>query len=173
VHELGLGEGEHGSGKLGDKPGGAVVLGSAHSASPITLTLHRISPRRARLTLSLSRVAVRIPYGCQRVPASTSVLVEPFRLGTSLKLSDGHLTRTVSLPAQWSCTRDRGGAVSGMHTVAAPSAALHPGVAVSLTGPRRVIPAPSRCTRSACATNAAGLATATSHRYGTFSCRRA
>jgi hypothetical protein len=130
-----------GAGKLArEAAGGDTVLGGPSGAPQIKLTLHPTAARRARLTLSLSRVAVKIPYGCQRLPASTSLAAQPFRLETSLKLSDGHVTRTVLLPAQWKCLRGRGGAVSGMRTVPPPALAQHPGLAVSITGPRQVIP---------------------------------
>jgi hypothetical protein len=129
-----------GARKRAGKPAGDTVLGSPSGAPPIKLILQRTSRRHARLTLSVRRVSVKLAHGCQRVRASTSLAVQPFRLETSLKLSDGHVTRRVLLHAQWKCTRDRRGRVNGMRTVAPPSPAKHPGLAVSVTGPRRVTP---------------------------------
>ena len=125
-------------GKLGGNPGGA-LLGSARGEPPITLTLHRTSDRQPRLSLSLSRLDVAIPYACQQLPASVSLTTAPFTLETSLQLSDGHTTRTLSLPAEWTCVRNRGGAVTGLRTVAPPSPAQRPGLELSVTAPRRVI----------------------------------
>ena len=129
-----------GAGKRAGKPAGDTVLASPNGAPPIELILRRTSRRHARLTLSVRRVSVKLAHGCQRLRASTSLAVQPFRLETSLKLSDGHVTRRVVLHAQWKCTRDRRGRVNGMRTVAPLSPAKHPGLAVSVTGPRRVTP---------------------------------
>ena len=50
------------------------------------------------------------------------------------------MTQTVSLPAEWRCMRNRGGAVIGLRTVAPPSPAHRSGLALSVTGPQEVIP---------------------------------
>jgi hypothetical protein len=64
----------------------------------------------------------------------------PFALETSLQLSDGRTTVPVSLPADWTCVRDRGGRVTGLRTVKPPAPRQHPGLALSVTGPRTVRP---------------------------------
>jgi len=126
-------------GKLRGNPGGA-LLGSTRGEPPITLSLHRTPHGQAGLTLSLSRVGVTVPYACQQLPASVSLTGRPFTLEAALQLSDGRASETVSLPAEWTCVRNRGGAVTGLRTVAPPSPAQHPGLALSVTGPRSVIP---------------------------------
>ena len=117
---------------------GGTVLGSAPGRPPITLTLHQPRNRQAGLTLSASRVGVAIPYACQKLPASIAPTTTPFTLQTSLTLSDGHHAQAVSLTAQWTCVRHRAGAVISLHTVKTPSPARHPGLTISVTGPRRV-----------------------------------
>jgi hypothetical protein len=126
-------------GTLRGNPGGA-LLGSARGEPPITLALHRSQHGQTGLTLSLSRLDVAVPYACEELPASVSLTTAPFTLEASLQLSDGHSTPTVSLPAEWTCVRNRGGAVTGLRTVAPPSLARHPGLALSVRGPRTVIP---------------------------------
>jgi hypothetical protein len=125
-------------GKLGATSGGS-VLGSAPGQPPITLTLHHPRDRHARLTLSMSGVGVAVPHACQQLRASISLTTAPFTLETSLALSDGHRTQTVSLPAQWTCARNHAGAVTGLRTVRPPAAAQHPGLALSVTAPHTVI----------------------------------
>jgi hypothetical protein len=72
-------------GPIGDKGKPRdVTPRSRRNAPPITLTLHRISRRSGKLTLSLRRLAVRLPHGCQRVRGSTSLAAAPFRLEISL-----------------------------------------------------------------------------------------
>jgi hypothetical protein len=127
------------------RPGAAAAQAGAvrrgrRGTSPATLTVTRTSRGRARLTLDLRRIAVRSSHGCQRLPASMSKALQPFRLETAIRLSNGRSTRAVPLHAQWRCTRSRGGAVTGMRTVAPARLAQHPGLTVSITGPRRVIP---------------------------------
>ena len=122
---------------------GGTVLGSAPGQPPITLALQTPSRRQARLTLSLSRLGVAVPAACQKLPVSIAPTTAPFTLQTSLKLSDGHRTQTVSLPAQWTCVRNRAGGVTRLRTVAPQSPARHPGLALSTTGPRRVSPGSS------------------------------
>ena len=126
-------------GKLRGSPGGA-QLGTPRGEPPMTLAMHHTGDGEPRLTLSMSRLAVAVPYACEQLPASVAPSPPPFTLQTSLQLSDGHKTRTVSLPAEWSCMRNRGGAVIGLRTVAPPSPAHHPGLALSVTGPQKVIP---------------------------------
>jgi hypothetical protein len=126
-------------GKLRGSPGGA-QLGSPQGEPPMTLAMHHTSDGEPRLTLSMSRLAVGVPYACQQLPASVAPSAAPFTLQTSLQLSDGHMTQTVSLPAEWRCMRNRGGAVIGLRTVAPPSPAHRSGLALSVTGPQEVIP---------------------------------
>jgi hypothetical protein len=125
-------------GRLGAAPGGT-LLARASSQPSITLTLHHQSRRQAGLTLSLSRLGVSVPHACEKLPASVALRTAPFMLQTSLTLSDGHSARTVSLPALWTCVRNRAGTVTSLRTVATPSPAQHPGLALSVSGPRRVI----------------------------------
>ena len=120
--------------------GGGTMLGSSRSEPPITLAVKRTPDRLPQLTLSLSRLSVAVPYACQQLPASVSLGTQPFTLETSLKLSNGRDTQTLSLPAQWTCVRNRGGTVTGLRTVAPPSPAQHPGLTLSVKGPRRVTP---------------------------------
>ena len=116
------------------------VLRSPRGAPPIKLTLTRTSRGRARLALTVRHVAVKRSHGCQRLPASISKTLKPFRLETALKLSDGRVTHTVPLHTEWKCRRGFGDAAARMRTVTPPKLARHPGLDVSVTGPRRVIP---------------------------------
>ncbi len=126
-------------GKLRGGPGGN-MLGSPRGTPPMTLALQRPRYGQPRLTLSLSRLGVAVPDACQQLPASVSMATPPFTLQAALQISDGHATHTVSLPAEWRCVRNRGGAVTGLRTVAPPTPARHPGLAVSIAGPRAVVP---------------------------------
>ncbi len=45
----------------------------------------------------------------------------------------------MSLPAEWRCVRNRGGAIIGLSTVAPPKPAHLSGLALSVKGPRKVI----------------------------------
>ena len=127
------------SGKLGGTSGGT-LLGSAAGEPPITLKLHRTPDHKAHVTLTMSRIGVLAPDACNAWPASVSQTTTPFALDTSLQLSDGAGTYSVSLPAEWTCTRSPGGAVSGLRTVAPPAPAQHDGLELSVQAPRAVIP---------------------------------
>ena len=124
-------------GRLRGSPGG--TLGSPRGAPPMTLAVHHTPGRQVRMTLSLSRLGVAIPYGCEQLPVSVARTTAPFTLESSLQLSNGHTTHTVSLPADWRCVRNRGGAVIGLRTVAPPKPVQRRGLALSVKGPRRVI----------------------------------
>ena len=120
----------HGSGRLRSPP----------SSPPITLTLHRTAHRKPRLTLTLSRLGVAVPYACQKLPVSVSRATGRFTLDTSLRISDGRVSYLVSLPTHWTCVRSRTGAITGIRTFTPASPARHRGMAVSVTGPRAVTP---------------------------------
>lgn len=127
------------SGKLGGTSGGS-LLGSAGGEPPITLMLRRAPNHQAHVILTLSRLGVAVPDACNAWPASVSLTTTPFALETSLELSDGTATYSVSLPADWTCTRNRGGGITGLRTVTPPSPAQHRGLALSVSAPRTVIP---------------------------------
>ena len=116
------------------------MLGSPPGEPPITLSVRRTRHGQAQHSLRLSRIGIAVPDACRQLPASVSLTTQPFTLETSLQLSDGRVTETVSLPAQWTCVRNRGGAVTGLHTVEPPSPAQHRALAVSIAGPRTVTP---------------------------------
>ena len=127
-----------GGGKLRGSPGG--TLGSPRGAPPMTLSVHHTPGRQVRMTLSLSRLRVAVPYACEQLPASVARTTAPFTLTAALQLSNGHASHTVSLPAEWQCVRNRGGAIIGLRTVVPPKPAHRPGLALSIKGPRWAIP---------------------------------
>lgn len=88
----------------------------------------------------MNRIGVLAPDACNAWPASVSLTTAPFALETSLELSDGAATYSLSLPAEWTCTRNRGGAISGLRTVTPPAPAQHRGLALSVNAPRAVTP---------------------------------
>jgi hypothetical protein len=126
-------------GKLGTRTGSG-RLGSPPGAPPITLTLHHTAHRAPQLALTLSKLGVAVPHACQKLPASVSLTSAPFTLETSLLVSDGHATYSVSLPSEWTCVRNHGGGIIGLRTVTPPFPARRRGLALSLTGPSAVIP---------------------------------
>jgi hypothetical protein len=120
--------------------GGGTQLGTARGAPPATLTLDHDHHGHARLRFSVSRVPIVLPQACQELPASDSLTTRPFNVMTSLTLSDGHHTKSISLPASWRCERNRAGAITEIRTLKPTPPAHRPGLRVSVYGPRTVIP---------------------------------
>ncbi len=120
--------------------GGGRELGSAPGTPPATLVLSHNSHGQPTLRFSLSRVGVAVPQACEELPASVSLSTSPFQVTTTLVLSNGHGTRTISLPSTWECVRDRGGTITTMRTIVPTQPAQRPGLRVFIRGPRTVIP---------------------------------
>lgn len=120
--------------------GGGRELGSAPGTPPATLVLSHNSHGQPTVRFSLSRVGVAVPQACQELPASVSLTTSPFQVTTTLVLSNGHGTRTISLPSTWECVRDRAGTITTMRTIAPTPPAQRPGLRVFIRGPRTVIP---------------------------------
>lgn len=140
---LGVGElVSHGSGvalgtvrlTLGANPGEFVS-----AAAPFArLQLGADTKGHRPLMLTLDSVDVSIPAACQQLPASDTLATPQFELDTTVSLSDGQTTHTVSLPGVWHCVRNAAGAVSELETVAPEALSQRPGLNVSLAGPDEV-----------------------------------
>jgi hypothetical protein len=107
------------------------------------LTVHDVGSaaqdsQAATLDLKLTGVNIAVPRACQQVPASVSLTSPQFTLETSLELSDGDVTRTLLVPTQWTCVRNDSGNVVDLRTVKPLAPELRPGLAVSISGPRRL-----------------------------------
>jgi hypothetical protein len=63
-----------------------------------------------------------------------------FALDTSLRLSNGTSTYTVSLPTLWTCLRNRAGSITALRTVTPQAPAQRTGLTVAVNGPRTVTP---------------------------------
>jgi hypothetical protein len=131
----------------GGQPGGSgeTLLGGTRSGPAASLTLQNhanglAATRTTTMRLRLSDVQVAVPEACQQVPASVSMTSPEFMLNTSLKLSNGRSTRTVSVPILWSCDYNNRGSVTELRTVAPQVPTERPGLAVSISGPQRVTP---------------------------------
>ena len=119
--------------------GGGSELGTAKGAPPATLALTR-QHGKPQLQFSVSRIGVVTPQACQQLPASVSETTPSFRVQTSLRLSNGHRTQTISMPATWRCMRNRAGSITKIITVKPTAPAHRPGLRVSVRAPRRVYP---------------------------------
>lgn len=123
---------------------GRRVLASAASGKPLArLQLGANAGGRQFFELTLSRVDVGVPDACQGLPVSDVLATPVFELNTTLRLRDGGTTETVMLPAVWRCVRDRALNVSELETIAPRALTQRPGLAVSVSGPRIVVPGAS------------------------------
>lgn len=94
----------------GEKPGGSggkLLISSAGEPAASLKLQPRATPNpSSQLTtiqLALNRVQVAIPEACEQLPAAVSMTSPQFVLDTSLALSNGHQTKTFSIPglARW------------------------------------------------------------------------
>jgi hypothetical protein len=130
----------------GEKPGGSggklLISSAGEPAASLELQPRATPNPSSQLTtmhLALNRVQVAIPEACEELPAAVSMTSPQFVLDTSLALSNGHQTKTFSIPTVWTCVRNQAGAVTRMHTAMLQVPAQRPGLAVSIVGPRTVI----------------------------------
>ncbi len=111
---------------------------------PDRLALHLSATGTTTMDLGLREIDVSAPAACLQLPASDSLATPPVALRTSLDLSNGKTTRTVSLLSVWRCVRDRQGNITELKTIAPRPLPQRPGLAASIIGPRTVRPAATR-----------------------------
>jgi hypothetical protein len=111
---------------------------------PDRLALHRSATGTTTMNLGLREIDVSAPAACQQLLASDSLATPPVALRTSLDLSNGKATGTVSLLSVWRCVRGRQGNITKLKTIAPRPLPQRPGLAASITGPRTVKPDATR-----------------------------
>jgi hypothetical protein len=128
---------------LGSSGGLLTGSGPGNAKAALVVKSHTgrsASPGTTTLRLKLSGVDVSLPDACQQVPASTSLASPRFVLDSGLVISDGHRARTLTVPVTYKCVRGRGGAVIGLRAATPRPPQQRPGLAVSISGPRKVRP---------------------------------
>jgi hypothetical protein len=123
---------------------GRLLLSQARSGPSASLSLKTKavgfpSTRVTTMHLQLSGLQVAVPRRCEQLPASVALSSPTFTLNTTVKVSDGHKTMTISRPTQWRCMRNRRGEVTALRTVTPQTVAHRPGLSVALAGPRAVV----------------------------------
>jgi hypothetical protein len=130
-------------GQLGGSGGELLSSSPKEPEASLTVDDDGLAVRQSQpttLDLKLTGVNIAVPAACQQVPASVSLASPQFTLETSLELSDGDSTRTVTVPTQWECVRNDSGDITELRTVKPQTPAQRPGLAVSITGPQKVTP---------------------------------
>ena len=119
---------------------GARAALATPTRSGATLTLAPATRGRLSYSLAVGNVNVALPAACQARPASDSLSTPPVQLTTTILLTDGARTIPARLAGIWRCVRDRSGTITRLLPVPPPRLSRRPGLAVSVSGPRNVVP---------------------------------